>query len=121
MTSAISFVPYRRIDVRLVEANASKQRRHDRPKPLRQLDRLFSRIDARVSDIIEHGASERLYFLGVDLPRVVAQSENLIKPIRERNVPISSAVPTHLLDIGAKAAPAAHCCAEGSFGSGQEP
>jgi hypothetical protein len=49
------------------------------------------------------------------------QSENLIKPVRERNVPISSAVPTHLLDIGAKAAPAAHCCAEGSFGSGQEP
>jgi hypothetical protein len=91
------------------------------PKPLRQLDRLFSRIDARVSDIIEHGASEGLYFLRVDLPCVVAQSENLIKPVRERNVPISSAVPTHLLDIGAKAAPAAHCCAEGSFGSGQEP
>jgi hypothetical protein len=69
------------------------------PTPLRQLERLFSRIDARVSDIIEHGASERLYFLRVDLLRVVAQSENLIKPVRERNGPISSAVPTHLLDI----------------------
>lgn len=56
-------------------------------------------MDTRVSDIIEHGASGGIYFLRVDLPRVVAQSENLIKPVRVCNVPISSALPTHLLDI----------------------
>lgn len=69
------------------------------PKPLRHLDRLFARIDARVSDIIEQGTRERLYFLRVHLPRVVDQTPTLIKPVRERYVPISSPVQTDLLDI----------------------
>ncbi|GEP40089.1 hypothetical protein NPS01_37520 [Nocardioides psychrotolerans] len=68
-------------------------------KPLRHLDRLFARVDDRVSDIIEHGANERLYFLRVKLPRVVDQSESLIKPVRERYIPITSAVQTDLLAI----------------------
>lgn len=71
----------------------------DASKPLRHLDRLFARVDDRVSDIIEHGANERLYFLRVKLPRVVDQSEGLIKPVRERYVPITSAVQPDLLAI----------------------
>ena len=71
----------------------------DVSKPLRHLDRLFARVDDRVSDIIEHGANERLYFVRVKLPRVVDQSEGLIKPVRERYVPITSAVQSDLLAI----------------------
>jgi hypothetical protein len=71
----------------------------DVSKPLRHLDRLFARVDDRVSDIIEHGANERLYFLRVKLPRVVDQAEGLIKPVRERYVPITSVVQTDLLAI----------------------
>ena len=68
-------------------------------KALGHLDRLFARVDDRVSDIIEHGANERLYFLRVKLPRVVDQAEGLIKPVRERYVAITSAVQTDLLAI----------------------
>ncbi len=64
---------------------------------LPQLDGLFSRIDARLSEIIEHGASERLYALRVGLPRVIDTSEGPIKPVRERYVPINSPVQTDLL------------------------
>jgi hypothetical protein len=67
--------------------------------PLRHFDPLFTRIDDRLSDIIEQGARERLYFLRVMLPRVVDEPEHLIKPVRERYVPISSPVQTALLDI----------------------
>jgi hypothetical protein len=69
------------------------------PKLLRHLDRLFTGIDDRVSDIIEHGARERLYFLRVMLPRVVDQPEPLIKPVRERYVPINSPIQTLLLEV----------------------
>jgi hypothetical protein len=34
------------------------------PKPLRHPDRLISLVDARVSDLTEQGASERLYSSG---------------------------------------------------------
>ena len=71
----------------------------DEPKPLRHLDRLFTAINDRVSDIIEHGARERLYFLRVNLPRIVDQPQHHIRPVRERYVPISSPVQTDLLDI----------------------
>ncbi len=71
----------------------------DVSKPLRHPDLLFARIDDRVSDIIERGANERLYFLRVKLPRVVEQAEGLIKPVRERYVPITSAVQSDLLAI----------------------
>jgi len=71
----------------------------DVSRPLRHLDRLFAGVDDRVSDVFERGANERLYFLRVKLPRVVDRSEGLIKPVRERYVPITSAVQTDLLAI----------------------
>jgi hypothetical protein len=86
-------------------ANALGRLRRLRPdaigetNPLRHLDPLFTRIDDRISDIIEQGARERLYFLRVKLPRIVDQPERLIRPIRERYVPLNSADQTDLLDI----------------------
>lgn len=68
-------------------------------KPLRQLDRLFQRIDARLTEVIEHGSAERLYFLRVKLPRIVDQTEGLVQPVRTRYVPIDSPVQTDLLKI----------------------
>ena len=66
---------------------------------LQQADRLFHRIDTRVTQVIEHGTSERLYFLRVRLPRLVDQSEGLVQQIRVRYVPIDSPVQTDLLDV----------------------
>lgn len=67
--------------------------------PRRQLDRLFRRIDARLTDVIEHGAAERLYFLRVKLPRVTDQAQGLVQPVRVRYVPINSPVQTDLIKI----------------------
>lgn len=68
-------------------------------KPQRHLDRVFTQIDTRISDIVEQGTSGHLYFFRVRLPRVMDQSADLIKPARERYVPISSAVQTDLLNV----------------------
>lgn len=68
-------------------------------KPLRQIDRVLTQIDARVSDVIEHGTNERLYYFRVRLPRVVDQSGGPSKPVRERYVPISTSVQNDLLAV----------------------
>ncbi len=65
--------------------------------PLQQLDRLFLRIDARLTDIVEHGAAERLYFLRVKLPRVTDEAQGLVQPVRVRYVPINSLLQTDLI------------------------
>ena len=68
-------------------------------EPLRDLNRLFTRTDARVAAIIEQGASERLYFRSVKVPRLVYGSDHLVNPARERYVPIESLVQADLLGI----------------------
>ena len=69
------------------------------PEPLRDLDKLFTRTDARVAAIIEQGVAERLYFVSVKLPRIVDGTGQLVSPTRERYVPINSPVQTDLLAI----------------------
>lgn len=69
------------------------------PEPLRDLDKLFTRTDARVAAIIEQGVAERLYFASIKVPRIVDGSGQLVSPARERYVPIHSPVPTDLLAI----------------------
>ena len=59
------------------------------PEPLRDLDKLFTRTDARVAAIIEQGVADRLYFVSVKVPRIVDSAGELVSPVRERYVPIS--------------------------------
>ncbi len=66
---------------------------------LRQADRLFHRIDARLTQVIEHGTSERLYLLRVKLPQLLNQSEGLVHQNRVRYVPVDSPVQTRLLEV----------------------
>ena len=68
-------------------------------EPLRDLDKLFTRTDARVAAIIEQGAAERLYLLSVKLPRLVDETSHLLSPARGRYVPITSPLQTDLLAI----------------------
>jgi hypothetical protein len=75
-------------------------------RELRHLDHLFTHVDARVREIIEHGAANRLYFVSVRLPRVVAGSEHLLKPVRERYVPIEP-IHSRLMTIARQQLPAA--------------
>jgi hypothetical protein len=85
----------------IVAARAQKLARDGAPDPksLRRLDRLFTRIDARLTDVLAHGVAQRLYFLRVKLPRVVDQAGGLVQRARTRYVPIDSPVQTDLLQI----------------------
>ena len=69
------------------------------PEPLRDLDKLFTRTDARVAAIIEQGVADRLYFVSVKVPRIVDSSGELVSPVRERYVPITAPINTDLLAI----------------------
>ena len=77
----------------------STSTRSPRPEPLRDLDKLFTRTDARVAAIIEQGVADRLYFVSVKVPRIVDSSGELVSPVRERYVPITAPINTELLAI----------------------
>ena len=66
---------------------------------LRQLDRLFARIDERVCAAVEHGVKERLYFLRVNVPGLDDQEGILVRVTRQKYIPITSPVQTDLISI----------------------
>ena len=69
------------------------------PEPLRDLDKLFTRTDAKVAAIIERGVADRLYFTSVRMPGVVGETDHLVNPVRTRYVPITAPINTDLLAI----------------------
>ncbi|GAB2763363.1 hypothetical protein GCM10027020_14470 [Nocardioides salsibiostraticola] len=69
------------------------------PKALRELDRLFVRVDHKISDIIEHGVAERIYFIRMQVPRIDDDAIGFVRPPRERYVPITSPVQTDIPQI----------------------
>lgn len=68
-------------------------------RSMRQLDRLFTQIDARLAEVIERGTSQRLYLLRVRLPRLSDQSDGLIQPARTRYTPIDARVQNTLIPV----------------------
>ena len=85
----------------LVAARAQRLQSADQgdSKAWRQLDRLFDRVDTQLSEVIEHGVDERLYFLRVKLPRVTNESVGLVNVQRARYVPINSPIQSDLIDV----------------------
>jgi hypothetical protein len=69
------------------------------PEQAKSLVGLFNRIDARVSEIIEEGIAERLYFLRVKVPRLSNEATGMIRRVRQRYAPITSQVQTDLLRL----------------------
>jgi hypothetical protein len=69
------------------------------PEQAKSLVRLFNRIDARVSEIIEEGITERLFFLRVKVPRLSNEATGMVRRVRHRYVPITSQVQTDLLRL----------------------
>ena len=66
---------------------------------LHQAERLFHRIDARLTQVIEHGTSRRLDLLRVKLPQLLDQNEGLVHQNRVRYIPVDSPVQTDLLEV----------------------
>lgn len=85
----------------LVTARAQRltQVNPDHGTAVLQLDRLFNRVDNRLTEVIEHGISKRLYFLRVKLPRVTNQSVGLVRQQRVRYAPINSPAQSDLIEI----------------------
>ena len=69
------------------------------PEQAKSLVTLFNRIDARVSEIIEKGIAERLYFLRVKVPHISNDATGMVHSVRQRYVPITSQVHTDLLRL----------------------
>ena len=67
--------------------------------PLRDLDKLFTRTDARIAAIVEEGVAERLYFISAKVPRIAEAADHMFSAARERYVPITSPVQTDLLSV----------------------
>lgn len=61
------------------------------PRVLAGFQLLFNRLDARIADVIEDGVGHGVYLRRVTLPRVVSGGGQLVRPLRERFVPVTSA------------------------------
>ncbi|WP_244928555.1 hypothetical protein [Nocardioides sp. W7] len=61
------------------------------PRVLSGFQLLFHRLDDRIADVIEDGVERGAFFKRVTLPRIVGGGGQLVHPVRERFVPITSA------------------------------
>jgi hypothetical protein len=66
---------------------------------LPQLGGLFDRVDARLADVVEHGAKRRLYLVREKLPHLSAHSEGLIHGPAAIYSPIDSPLHTEVLEL----------------------
>ena len=67
--------------------------------PLRHLAQLGREIDERITQVIQQGARERIYFARVPFPRVDKDAAGLVKPTRQRYVPMTADVCQELLEL----------------------
>lgn len=61
------------------------------PRVLAGFQTLFTKIDARIADIVEGGVEGGTFVKRVTVPRLDAGSGQLVQPVRERYVPVSLA------------------------------
>ncbi len=61
------------------------------PRVLSGFQLLFNRLDDRIADVIEDGVERGAFFKRVTLPRLVGGGGQLVRPVRERFVPVTSA------------------------------
>ena len=61
------------------------------PRVLSGFQLLFNRLDDRIADVIEDGVEHGAFFKRVTLPRLVGGGGQLVRPVRERFVPVTSA------------------------------
>lgn len=66
---------------------------------VRRLHRVSAGIDERVCNLVEYGATHRLYFHRVNLPRLDLDAGELVHTSRQEFIPITSAVQSELLAI----------------------
>jgi len=61
------------------------------PRILHAFTTLFTKLDARIADVIEEGIERQAYFLRVKVPRIVTNSGQMVAPAQERFIPLAEA------------------------------
>lgn len=61
------------------------------PRVLSGFQTLFTKIDARIADIVESGIERGAFVKRVTVPRLVTGTGQLVKPVRERYLPVTQA------------------------------
>lgn len=61
------------------------------PRVLAGFELLFNRLDRRVAEVIDDGVSRAVFVRRVTVPRLAAGTGQIVQPVRERFVPVTSA------------------------------
>ncbi len=69
------------------------------PRILHAFSTLFTRLDARIADVVEEGIARQAYLARVKVPQVANNSGQLVAPTRERLVPLADADHTHIVEL----------------------
>jgi AcrR family transcriptional regulator len=64
---------------------------HLDPRVLHAFTTLFTRLDARVADVVEEGIARQVYFLRVKVPLMATDSGQTVAPAQERFIPLAEA------------------------------
>ena len=69
------------------------------PRALHAFTTLFTRLDARVADVIETGIKRNAYLARINMPAVEDDNGHLVAPPRKRYIPLAEADHRALVEI----------------------
>jgi hypothetical protein len=61
------------------------------PRILHAFTTLFTKLDARVADVVEQGIERKAYFLRVKVPLIATNNGQMVAPAQERFIPLAQA------------------------------
>jgi hypothetical protein len=60
---------------------------------------LFTKLDARIADVIDAGITRNVYFTRMKMPRIVENSGQMVAPPRERYIPLGETDHTPIVEL----------------------
>jgi len=69
------------------------------PRILHAFTTLFTKLDARVADVVEEAIARKVYFHRAKVPRIVTNSGQMVAPVRERFIPLAEANHTAIVEL----------------------
>ena len=69
------------------------------PRIVHAFTTLFTKLDARIADVVEEGMQRRAYFLRVKAPGFVTNNGQLVARVQERFIPLAEADHTAIVRL----------------------
>jgi len=69
------------------------------PRILHAFTTLFTKLDARIAEVVEEGIQRKAYFLRVKAPEIATGSGRMVAPAKERSVPLAEADHTAIVEL----------------------